>query len=78
MIIKEERATLIPPMDETGLTNRGWIHLDDGIWTITNWHSFDDFGSAFFRKLERLTISKDGEVKKIYSYDEGETFTYDV
>ena len=73
MIIKEEKATWIPPYSHLG---HGWLDLggSDNIWTITNVHHYDDYGVT----LETFTIEKGGKTKEIYSYDEGETFTYDV
>ena len=79
MIMKNENATWLPAIDEPwghldGNHNHGWLDLDGEIWTITNIHNFDDLGCT----LDTLTIEKDGVEKKIYSCDEGETFTYDV
>ena len=76
MIIKTERATWIPALDDPAedVTNHGWLDLNGEIWTITNLHQFDDLGGT----LDTLTIEKDGETKEIYSYDELETFTFDV
>jgi len=72
MIIKTERATWIPQLPDT--PDLGWLDLNGEIWKITNIHSFDDFGCS----LDTFTIEKDGVEKEIYSYDEGETFTFDV
>jgi hypothetical protein len=73
MIIKEERVNWLPQLPDT--PDLGWLAFDnDGIWKITNIHSFDDFGCS----LDTFTIEKDGVEKEIYSYDEGETFTFDV
>lgn len=76
MIIKEENATWIPavdePLGEGG--NLGWIDLNGELWEITKYHCFDDFGTS----LDTFTIALGTEVKEIYSYDEGETFTFDV
>ena len=44
------------------------------IWIITKIHSYADYGAS----IDTFTIERDGEIKEIYSYDEGETFTYDV
>ena len=76
MLVKTENATWIPAVDEPveNVTNYGWLDLGGEIWEITNWHSFDDFGGTH----ETLTILKDGAEKEIYSYDEGETFTFDT
>jgi len=48
--------------------------LNEEIWTITNLHQFDDLGGT----IDTLTIERDGETKEIYSYDELDTFTFDV
>ena len=72
MIIKTEKATWIPQLPNT--PDLGWISLDDETWTITKIYNFDDFGCT----LDTFTIEKDGETKEIYSYDEGETFTFDA
>ena len=73
MIIKTEKATWIPPLDNQ---RNGWLDLggEDNIWTITNIHSYADYGTT----LDTFTIEKGDETKEIYSYDEGETFTFDV
>ena len=76
MIIKKERASWIPPLPaehQKGTNWHGWMAMDDGIWAITNIHHFDDFGCT----VDTFTIEKDGEKIEIYSYDEGETFTFD-
>jgi len=83
--MKNEKATWIPAIDEPveNVTKYGWLSITENegdfretqkIWEITKWHSFDDFGAT----METLTIEKDGETKEIYSYDEGETFTFDA
>ena len=82
MIVKTEKATWIPPVEDgTSKPTHGWLHIDGKIWQITNWHSFADFGAT----LETLTIQRGNQVelskretKEIYSYDEGETFTFDI
>ena len=77
MIIKTERARWIPPLkaaQESGANYHGWMDLDGEIWEITNLYHFADFGAT----METFTIEKDGETKEIYSYDEGETFTFDA
>ena len=59
------------------LTEHGWLDIPsegEGLWLITDWHSFDDFGAT----METLTIQRSGESKEIYSYNEGETFTFDI
>tara|TARA_B100000029_G_scaffold328164_1_gene320493 strand:+ start:291 stop:497 length:207 start_codon:yes stop_codon:yes gene_type:complete len=67
MIVKKENAEL----DETGK----FIILDEVLWVITNHHHYADLGET----LDSFTIVNfAGEQKKIYSYDEGETFTFDV
>ena len=66
MIIKYEKAE----MDETG----EFITLDGVLWAITKTFHYDDFGVA----IDTYTIMNfAGEEKEIYSYDEGETFTFD-
>ena len=72
MIIKTEKATWIPQLPNT--PDLGWLRLWGKTWTITNIYHFDDYGCS----LDTFTIEKDGETKEIYSYDEGETFTFDV
>lgn len=72
MIIENERATWIPPTGE--FNHHGWLRIGKDIWIITNIHSFDDFGAT----MDTFTIELDGEIKEIYSYDEGETFTFDA
>jgi len=82
MIVKTEKATWLPPVkDGTSKPAHGWLSIDGKIWQITNWHSFADFGAT----LETLTIQRGNQVelskretKEIYSYDEGETFTFDI
>ena len=82
MIIKTEDATWIPPVDDgTSKPAHGWLNINGKTWQITNWHSFNDFGAT----IETLTIERGNQVdsskretKEIYSYDEGETFTYDI
>tara|TARA_Y100000310_G_C19987528_1_gene492622 strand:+ start:43 stop:279 length:237 start_codon:yes stop_codon:yes gene_type:complete len=78
MIIKKERASWIPPLPAERVVwgtvaELGWIELDGEAWVITNIHHFDDFGCT----VDTFTIEKDGEKIEIYSYDEGETFTFD-
>ena len=80
MIIKTEKVTWIPQLPDT--PDLGWLNFTEvkdfretnEIWTITKIYHFDDFGCSF----DTFTIEKDGETKEIYSYDEGETFTFDV
>ena len=82
MIQKTEEATLIPPVnDGTTKPAHGWLNIDGKIWQIINWHSFDDLGAT----IETLTIERGNQVdqskretKEIYSFDEGETFTFDI
>ena len=76
MIIKIENAEWMPSIDEPleSVNQYGWLELDDEIWNISSWHSYDDLGAT----IETLTIEKDGEEKQIYSYDEGESFTFSV
>ena len=81
MIMRKENATWIPPVDDgTSKPAHGWLNIDGKAWQVTNIHSFDDFGVT----LDTFTIErgnavdrKDRETKEIYSFDEGETFTYD-
>ena len=77
MIIKEEKATWLPHWNNK---DHGWLAINGKIWQIIHWHSFSDFGQT----LETLTIERGNQVdtskrerKEIYSYNEGETFTYD-
>ena len=77
--MKNENATWLPAIDEPwgdldGNHNHGWLDLDGEIWTITNIHSYADYGAT----LDTFTIKKGEESKEIYSYDEGETFTFDI
>mgnify|MGYP001372696951 CR=1 FL=1 len=72
MIIKQEKATWIPQLPDS--PDLGWLRLNGETWTITNIHHYDDYGVT----LETFTIEKDGKIKEIYSYDEGETFTFDA
>ena len=83
MIQKTEETTWIPPVNEEGTTKpaHGWLNIDGKIWQIINWHSFDDLGAT----IETLTIERGNQVdkskretKEIYSFDEGETFTFDI
>ena len=81
MIVKTENATWIPPVEDgTSKPAHGWLDIDGKIWQITNWHSFDGWGA----NLETLTIERGNartqtyKTKEIYSYDEGETFTFDI
>jgi hypothetical protein len=74
MIATKENATWIPSTGE--FLHHGWLDLNSNgdIWIILDIHSFDDLGAT----LDTFTIEKDGEIKEIYSYDEGETFTLDI
>ena len=82
MIRKIEKATWLPPVnDGTTKPAHGWLNIDGKTWQIINWHSFDDLGAT----LETLTIERGNQVdkskretKEIYSFDEGETFTFDI
>ena len=66
MIIKTENAQ----MEDDGK----FITLDGVLHSIIKQHSFDDFGVS----MDTYTIMNyAGDVKEIYSYDEGETFTFD-
>ena len=71
----------MPPLkalQRSGANQHGWIILGYGsnstTWEIVNWHSFDDMGNT----VETLTIQSGKEQKEIYSFDEGETFTFEV
>ena len=71
----------MPPLkalQRSGANQHGWIILGHGsnstTWEIVNWHSFDDIGNT----IETLTIRSGKEQKEIYSFDEGETFTFEV
>ncbi len=67
MIMKMENAKL----DDDGK----FLILDDVLWSVIKHHSFDDFGYT----LDTFTIMNyAGDVKEIYSFDEGETFTFDI
>ena len=67
MIMKMENAKL----DDDGK----FLILDDVLWSVIKHHSFDDFGYT----LATFTIMNyAGDVKEIYSFDEGETFTFDI
>ena len=64
MIIKEEKATWIPPLDQapsTGCRAYGWLDLEDEIWLISNLHHYDDYGVS----LETYTITNGKEEKEI-------------
>jgi len=66
-MIKTENAQ----MEDDGkfITLNGILH------SIINHHQYDDFGVC----MDTYTIMNfAGDVKEIYSYDEGETFTFDV
>ena len=55
--------------------NGKFMILDGVLWSVLNHHSFNDFGTT----LDTFTIMNfAGDVKDIYSYDEGETFTFDA
>jgi len=76
MVIKTENATWMPPLQalqDSGRNQHGWIVLDSKTWEVTNLYHYDDYGVT----METFTIEKDGETREIYSYDEGETFTFD-
>ena len=67
MIMKMENAKL----DDNGK----FLILDDVLWSVIKHHSFDDLGYT----LDTFTIMNyAGDVKEIYSFDEGETFTFDI
>lgn len=78
MTIKKERVSWLPQLPNT--PDLGWLAFPDfscschGVWKITNIHHYADFGAT----METFTIEKDGETKEIYSYDEGESFTFDA
>ena len=87
MKVKEENITLIPVTKNSyagkalnshkALTEHGWLDIPSeglGLWRITNWHSFDDIGNT----IETLTIQSGKELIDIYSFDEGETFTFEL
>ena len=76
-----ETARWMPPLKQlqnAGLNYHGWIIIGTGsqstTWDIINWHSFDDIGNT----IETLTIQSGKEQKEIYSFDEGETFTFEL
>ncbi len=67
MIMKMENAKL----DDDGK----FLILDDVLWSVIKHHSFDDLGYT----LDTFTIMNyAGDEKEIYSFDEGETFTFDI
>ena len=67
MVIKYEKAEI----DETGK----FMVLNGNLWDITRTHHYDNYGGS----IATLTIENfNGEQKDIYSYDEGETFTFDA
>ena len=67
MIMKMENAKL----DDDGK----FLILDGILWSVLKHHPIDDFGYT----LDTFTIMNyAGDVKEIYSYDEGETFTFDI
>tara|TARA_B100000745_G_C19916551_1_gene307828 strand:+ start:300 stop:515 length:216 start_codon:yes stop_codon:yes gene_type:complete len=70
--MKKENATWIPQLPDT--PDLGWIDLNSEIWTITKLYRYDDLGTS----MDTFTIEKDEEAKEIYSYDDGETFTFDA
>ena len=77
MIIKKENATWNPQLPNS--PELGWIRLGTTqgqwtTWTITSICHFDDMGAS----MDTFTIELNGETKEIYSYDEGETFTFDA
>ena len=81
MIAKIEKARWTPPLkalQHSGVNKHGWIILGTGrdstTWDIVKWHSFDHRGAT----LETLVIENNGKIKEIYSFDEGETFTFDL
>tara|TARA_B100000029_G_scaffold442247_1_gene460535 strand:+ start:520 stop:720 length:201 start_codon:yes stop_codon:yes gene_type:complete len=63
-------------MENAKLDDDGkFLILDDVLWSVIKHHSFDDFGYT----LDTFTIMNyAGDVKEIYSFDEGETFTFDI
>ena len=71
MVIKTENVAWIPQLPDT--PDLGWLRLNNEIWTITNIYHYADYGAT----METFTIEKDGLTREIYSYDEGETFTFD-
>ena len=72
MIMKKENATWIPQLPDT--PDLGWLRLNNETWTITKLYHYDDFAAS----MDTFSIEKDGEAKEIYSYDDGETFTFDA
>ena len=73
----EQEIRWMPPLkalQESGHNSHGWLIVDGKTWEITRIHSFDDFGAT----LETLTIERGGETKEVYSFDECETFTFDL
>ena len=73
--MNKEKTTWIPPLSwEKNM--QGWLDVNGETYIIRNIHSFDDLGCT----LETFTIEhcETKETKEIYSYDEGETFTFDI
>jgi len=73
--MKDEEIVLIPSFPPN--KGHGWLDIPSeglGLWAITNWHSFDDIGNT----LETLTVKRLGVTKEVYSFDEGETFTFEA
>jgi len=67
MTIKTENAEL--------LDDGKFMILDGILWSVLKTHSFDDFGATF----DTFTIMNyAGDIKEIYSFDEGETFTFET
>ena len=67
MISKKEKAEL--------LDDGKFMILDGILWSVLKTHSFDDFGAT----MDTFTIMNyAGDIKEIYSFDEGETFTFDA
>ena len=58
---------------DDALTEHGWLDIPSeglGLWRITDWHTFDDFGAT----LDTLTVQRLGETLEVFSQDEGQTF----
>jgi|TARA_Y100000310_G_scaffold79721_1_gene76399 hypothetical protein len=74
--MKDENITLIPALPPN--EGHGWLDIASeglGLWTITNWHWGWRRSQGF---VETLTIKRLGVTKEVYSFDEGETFTFEA
>ena len=73
MIIEKDKIiTWCPPLNDR--QGHGWLIIDKWTWTITNWHSFDDFGQT----IETVRAERKGKEIEVYSMDEGLTWVSDL